>query len=59
MDKSLEAIYIMDLLTIRENDRGIEWLKRTLQWAVELEFATIPLWCLVDRPRTFGQMRGM
>jgi hypothetical protein len=38
MDKSLEAMSIMDLLTIRENDRGIEWLKR----AVELEFATIP-----------------
>jgi hypothetical protein len=54
MRKSLEAMSIIDLLaTTREDDRDIEWLKRALQWAVELEFATIPAylcgaWSVID-----------
>lgn len=45
---------IIDLLVqVESRDRGVEWLKQALQWAVKLEFATIPpylcgAWSIID-----------
>lgn len=53
MDKRFEGLSIPDLIAIPDADRKVEWLKRALQWAVELEFATIPpylcgAWSIID-----------
>jgi hypothetical protein len=44
---------IIDLMRVAPNDRDPDWLKRALQWAVELEFSTVPpylcgLWSIID-----------
>lgn len=44
---------IIHLMQVAPNDRDLDWLKRALQWAVELEFSTIPpylcgLWSIID-----------
>ena len=41
------------LMSIDENDRNIEWLRNMLQFAVELEFDTLPpylfaMWSIKD-----------
>jgi hypothetical protein len=44
---------ILDLMRTAPDDRDVEWLKRALQWAVDLEFSTVPpylcgLWSIID-----------
>jgi Ferritin-like len=45
---------IVDLLQVEEPARGVDWLKASLQTAVELELATLPvyligLWSIIDQ----------
>lgn len=35
---------VTDLLKVRKQDRDPDWLKQMLQWAVQVEFTTIPLY---------------
>ena len=35
---------VAELLKVRKQDRDPDWLKQMLQWAVQLEFTTIPLY---------------
>lgn len=52
----------MDLL-LKEEDHDIAWLLQALQWAVELEFTTIPpylyaLWSIKDQDHEVANMIG-
>lgn len=47
------AMTILDLMNIAPDQREDWWLKEALQWAIELEFSTIPLylcgtWSIID-----------
>lgn len=45
---------IFDLMQVPDEEQGIDWLKKSLQAAVKLEFATVPvylcgMWSIIDQ----------